>query len=319
MATVQQTQPMIQVLLGTQDFVAAVDLISTTQEILAQELNGIHCFRHLPHQLKELEKLIDKMLTTDFEKYSTSDLNRPLLEVDNRVLDEDKIVSIISGLLRKKNFSFIESYKNEAITMIRAVIKQHVIELIASSDDEICLTGAGEDAQSFTLNDWIILLESATVSLLRLLKRIRLIHDLMLQVADMSAGRIINDNGSASFVNDSETFLSSHDHAYVENKLKDLLKSVSNYCHERCANLVSNNNLDSGSLGEMERLTHIIEEFCTSCEDLTGIKSNPLMMALKNQGTRFCQKFHAESKSKLSSLLDNERWKTTEVSIFIRN
>ena len=52
MATVHQTQPMIQVLLGTQDYVAALDLISTTQEILAQELNGIHCFRHLPLQLK---------------------------------------------------------------------------------------------------------------------------------------------------------------------------------------------------------------------------------------------------------------------------
>jgi vacuolar protein sorting-associated protein 54 len=31
MATVHQTQPMIQVLLGTQDYVAALDLISTTQ------------------------------------------------------------------------------------------------------------------------------------------------------------------------------------------------------------------------------------------------------------------------------------------------
>lgn len=46
MATVHQTQPMIQLLLSTPDYVAALDLISTTQEILLQELNGVHSFRY---------------------------------------------------------------------------------------------------------------------------------------------------------------------------------------------------------------------------------------------------------------------------------
>lgn len=45
MATVHQSQPMIQLLLSTPDYVAALDLISTTQEILLQELKGIHSFR----------------------------------------------------------------------------------------------------------------------------------------------------------------------------------------------------------------------------------------------------------------------------------
>ena len=45
MATVHQTQPMIQLLLSTPDYVAALDLISTTQEILVQELAGVHSFR----------------------------------------------------------------------------------------------------------------------------------------------------------------------------------------------------------------------------------------------------------------------------------
>jgi len=45
MATIYQTQPTIQRLLGTNDFIGALDLIATTQEILAQELVGIQCFR----------------------------------------------------------------------------------------------------------------------------------------------------------------------------------------------------------------------------------------------------------------------------------
>lgn len=315
MATVHQCQPMIQVLLGTQDYVAALDLISTTQEILAQELCTIHCFRHLPLQLKELEKFIDKMLTNEFQKYTTSDLNRPLLETDNdRVLDEDKLISIISGLMRKKNFSFIDTYKDEAITTIRALIKQLVIEVIASSDADFCLTGAGEEAQSLSLQEWIILLEMATISLLKLLKRIRLIHDMMLHIGDSSAGKGVSEN-DVSYLNDSETFLSLTDHAYIESRLSNMLHSVGNYCHERCANLVSNQSLEqySGTLEEMEKLSQIVEEFCNGCEEAIGIKSLPLMTALKSQGSRFCQKFHNERKTKLNLLLDNERWKSAEV------
>ena len=45
MATVHQTQPTIQMLLSTNEFVGALDLIGTTQEVLTQELQGIHSFR----------------------------------------------------------------------------------------------------------------------------------------------------------------------------------------------------------------------------------------------------------------------------------
>lgn len=45
MATVHQTQPMLQLLLSIPDYVAALDLIATTQEILVLELAGVHSFR----------------------------------------------------------------------------------------------------------------------------------------------------------------------------------------------------------------------------------------------------------------------------------
>ena len=44
-ATVQQTQPTIQLLLSTSDFVGALDLITTTQDVLQQELQGVHSLR----------------------------------------------------------------------------------------------------------------------------------------------------------------------------------------------------------------------------------------------------------------------------------
>uniref|UniRef100_A0A1B0D2T3 Vacuolar protein sorting-associated protein 54 n=1 Tax=Phlebotomus papatasi TaxID=29031 RepID=A0A1B0D2T3_PHLPP len=300
MATVHQTQPMIQLLLGTQDYVAALDLIWTTQEIVAQELIGIHCFRHLPSQLMEMERLVDKMLATDFEKYSTADLNRPL-SADEKVLDEDKLVCIISGMLRKKNFSFIDTYKEEAIVAIKAIVKQLVIEVIASADEEICLTGAGEEAQSLSLGEWIRLLESATGTLLKLLKRVKAVHNVMQHTADASAGKV-----DATFL-DSEAFLSPEDHRVVQLRLGDLLHTISNYCHERCANLVSNESLERSSVTaeDISRLSGIVGDFCNGCREICGSQSVALKVAVTNQGTRFANKFHTERKSKLALLLDS--------------
>lgn len=323
MATVHQTQPMIQLLLGTSDFVAALDLISTTQEIVAQELIGIHCFKHLPSQLTEMERLIDKMLATDFEKYSTIDLSRPLYvksslnDDDQRVFDEDKLICIVSGLLRQRNFSFIDTYKDEAIVAIRALIKQLVIEVISTSDDERCLTGSGEVAQCLTIGEWVLLLKKATGLLLNLLRRIKRVLDVIHQVSEASAGKnSINNDFDKSF--DVEAFLSDSDHKKVEDKINEVMHSICNYCHERCANLISNQSLEKSvaSSDEIQNLTQIIQKFSEGCEELLpGIQRIPLSAALQAQATKFGNKFHTERKSKLSLLLDNERWRQIDVPI----
>lgn len=318
MAEVHQTQPMIQLLLGTADYVAAIDLIRSTQELVAKELAGIHCFKHLPSQLNEMERLIDKMLTTDFEKYATADLNRPILMDDGGllaesvlVLDEDKLVCIISGLLRQKNFQFIETYKEEATATVRAMIKEMLIGVLASGDGEICLTGAGEESQALSISEWVTLLETATIRLLKLLGRIRTVVDVMHRVADASAGRTRPD----VFVDTSDVFLPPADFQRVDQKLNELMHSICNYCHERCATLISSQSLEKSvaTADQVERLTRIVADFCVGCERLANVYSLPLQAALKAQATRFAQKFHADRKAKLGFILDNERWRQADV------
>jgi len=113
MATVHQTQPTIQLLLSTSDFVGALDLISTTQEVVQQELMSIHCFRYLSSQLKEMENLIEKMLSTEFERLTTAELNRPLQE-NVLVTEEDRLTAVISGMLRQRRYNFIELFKGNS-------------------------------------------------------------------------------------------------------------------------------------------------------------------------------------------------------------
>jgi len=110
MSTVHQTQPTIQLLLSTSDFVGALDLISTTQEVVQQELMNVHCFRYLSSQLKEMENLIEKMLSTEFERLTTAELNRPLKE-DILVTEEDRLMAVLYGMLRQRRYNFIELFK----------------------------------------------------------------------------------------------------------------------------------------------------------------------------------------------------------------
>ncbi|XP_055852972.1 vacuolar protein sorting-associated protein 54 [Episyrphus balteatus] len=318
MATVHKTQPMLQLLLGTQDYVAALDLIGTTQEILTQELVGVHCFKHLPMQLTEMEKLIDKMLTTEFERFATADLNRPLSSTSpnsdeefDKILAEDKLICIVMGLLRKNNYSFIDTYKEESIVTIRAIIKQLVIEVIASSDAELCLTGHGEEAQSLSITEWIALLQRATVALLEVLNRVKAVTTIMLETANAASGRF---DGAVNLM-DSDAFLTETDYENVKEKLSELLQSVCNYCHERCANLVSSQSLEKSvaTADEIEKLTAIVNEFSSGSEAISGAQSVPLKVAVKVQASRFANRFHSERKQKMALLLDSERWRQVDI------
>ncbi|EDV98939.1 vacuolar protein sorting-associated protein 54 [Drosophila grimshawi] len=317
MATVHKTQPMLQLLLGTQDYVAALDLISTTQEILAAELLGVHCFKHLPMQLGEMEKLIDKMLTTEFERYAATDLNRPLtdaeLETDSVCAEEDKLVAIVMGLLRKQNFSFVQSYQQEAIATIRAIIKQLLIELLERGDRELCLTGAGEQSLDLTLNEWLTMLQRASHALHGILERIRAVVSIMQQTADAAAGG--SSPQHAVNLIDSEAFLSATHHEQLSGQLQQLLQAVCHYCHERCANIVSPQSLERCAASEEEllQLSQLVRDFSVATQNICGAVSVPLELALKVQASRYAQRFHAERKQKLALLLDQERWRQVDI------
>ncbi|KAJ1526655.1 hypothetical protein ONE63_008238 [Megalurothrips usitatus] len=250
MASVRETQPMIQLLLSTPDYVAALDLIQTSQEMLKQELPGILSFRHLGSQLHEMGRLIDKMLSAEFERYATADLNRPLDGLQG-VLEGDKLVSIILGLLRQKHFNFIDTYKSEAFTTIRAVVKQLVIEVVAASDgisNEADLS-LGDQMQILSVTEWFGLIQRATDTLKNLVLHVKAVYDVMRDAADVSAGvsrsssqesKSTEENAGrlVSVCEPPDIFLSPEEHERVCNKLDEMLGAVCDSVHERCAQLL---------------------------------------------------------------------------------
>lgn len=307
MSTVQQTQPMIQLLLSTSDYVAALDLISSTQKVLSTRLSGIQAFRHLSPQLTEMKRLIHKMLSNEFQRFIVSDLNRPSKD-NSDIPDRDKIVSIVSGILRLKEFDFLDTFKVEAMTSIQATIKQCVIEIISERDGntEIVLRGSNADNTWLLYSESIIFLQKVTPNLMKLFIRILSLTNLIVEISQMG-----DVTGS-----DIEEMWTQEELTLIEEKLKKVIVYLSDYCNERCANLIMAKNDKEFSLSDMSQLSilsNLIEDFCSECENITGHYSNAMKLALRSFAMKYIQSLHTQRRLQLSTCLNTERWKTAEV------
>ncbi|XP_031419736.1 vacuolar protein sorting-associated protein 54 isoform X2 [Clupea harengus] len=216
MAAVHQTQPTVQLLLSTSEFVGALELIATTKEVLQQELQGIHSFRHLGSQLCEMERLIDKMMVADFSTYAKSDLNRPF-EEDSQVLEKvgqsgaqagffsplrnhtnargkvyDRLQSLVFGLLRQRKLDFLDIYSEEIIQAAKGIVRQSVLRTVSQIDeiDTDVVMKLPDQMRLMVFCQWFELLQDIFEHFILFLKRIKatlsVIRCVVLEVLDSS-------------------------------------------------------------------------------------------------------------------------------------
>ncbi|NXP16241.1 VPS54 protein, partial [Scytalopus superciliaris] len=404
MATVHQTQPTVQLLLSTSEFVGALDLIATTQEVLQQELQGIHSFRHLGSQLCELEKLIDKMMIAEFSTYARNDLNRPL-EDDCQILEEERLVSLVFGLLKQRKLTFYEIYGDEMINTAKNIIKQCVVNTVSQIEeiDTEVVVKLADQMRMMNFPQWFDLLKDIFSKFTIFLKRIKatlntirsvvflvldknqknrdledtlqknsakessvdpevayLTHEGMFisdafgegevlpAAADTTSQRNTSPNsepcssdsvsepeGTTDSSSSKEQTSSSVTPGGVEmmisddmkltdlelvrlaNNIQELLYNASDICHDRSVKFLmaraKDGFLEKLNSSEFVTLSRLMEGFILDTEQICGRKSMSLRGALQSQANRFVNRFHEERKTKLSLLLDNERWKQAEV------
>ncbi|XP_067115799.1 vacuolar protein sorting-associated protein 54 isoform X1 [Osmerus mordax] len=201
MAAVHQTQPTVQLLLSTSEFVGALELIATTKEVLQQELQGIHSFRHLGSQLCELEKLIDKMMIEDFSMYSRSDLSRSL-EEEGQVLEKDRLESLVFGLLRQRKLDFLDIYSEEMILAAKSIVTQCVIDSVSHIEeiDSEIVNKLADQMRLMTFPQWFELLQSVFENFILFLKRIKatlsVIRNVVLEVLDSNQKSRLLERGA---------------------------------------------------------------------------------------------------------------------------
>ncbi|XP_071385443.1 vacuolar protein sorting-associated protein 54 [Centroberyx affinis] len=204
MAAVHQTQPTVQLLLSTSEFVGALELIATTKEVLQQELQGIHSFRHLGSQLCELEKLIDKMMVEDFSMYARSDLNRSLRD-EPQVLEKERLESLVFGLLRQRKLDFLDIYSDEMIMAAKCIVTQCVVDNVSQIEeiDTEVVTKLADQMRLMTFPQWFELLKSVFDNFLLFLQRIKatlsVIRNVVLEVLDSNQkNRLLEQQAAAA-------------------------------------------------------------------------------------------------------------------------
>ena len=112
----------------------ALDLITTSRDIVTQDLRGVFSFRHLSSQLEEIQSVIGKMLLGDFKTYISSEIYKDIVhakattlpEIPKNTLGEPEIEqlrSVIYGLLRQNSFTFLEVLEEASIAAIKSTFR----------------------------------------------------------------------------------------------------------------------------------------------------------------------------------------------------
>ncbi|XP_022787405.1 vacuolar protein sorting-associated protein 54-like isoform X2 [Stylophora pistillata] len=333
MATVHQTQPTIQLLLSTSDFVGALDLIGTTQEVLQQELAGIQSFRHLGSQLAELERVIERMMEADFVEFATANLTRTSEDdmESEGLVDEDRLASVLFGLLRKHKLHFLHLYRDEAYATIKSTVRQTVQDIVTDSKENEEESQSINDAmRGLDFLQWMNMLEKVFNASLCVLRRMRVLHQSIVRVLMIAAGGVtthfdqddleslgISESDFLKPVCGMDILINTTDYKKLTQESKELLCAGCEMAQLRCAKLINVRGkagyLDSLSSAEFVRLTRMVEDFVMDCEKICGRQSHSLRATLLSQAKKFVERFHEERKNKLSLILDNERWKQADV------
>lgn len=161
-------------------------------------------FRHLKLQLAEIENVINKMMEEDFVKFLTAEWNRPVGTLnETNPVEEERLLTIVFGMLRLQRLSFVDVFREEAYTAIKTVIKQTVIEALSREDNIDVgqrLNGIFEQLGFIDFINWLALIEEVFETLLILLKRIQSVHNIMCQGITVASQKHDLNNGDLSMI-----------------------------------------------------------------------------------------------------------------------
>uniref|UniRef100_H2ZNG3 Vacuolar protein sorting-associated protein 54 C-terminal domain-containing protein n=1 Tax=Ciona savignyi TaxID=51511 RepID=H2ZNG3_CIOSA len=186
MVTVHQTQPTIQLLLSTDEYAGALDLIRTTHDVLHQELAGIRCFRHLSSQLTEMERVIGQMMQQEMQECFSNEIQRPISEGISCV-QPHRVTAVTLGLLRQGQFDFLDSFRLEIESAVKRIIKELVCEAVFDVP-EVDSTLASK-MRVLNFHAWLVMLNRIFDNLIVLLRRIKTILEIISGVARDSVAR----------------------------------------------------------------------------------------------------------------------------------
>eukprot|EP00049_Salpingoeca_infusionum_P003411 m.66374 g.66374 ORF g.66374 m.66374 type:complete len:1116 (+) comp12114_c0_seq1:279-3626(+) len=160
---VSRAQATVQLLLASQDYIGALTVIETTQDIIQAELLGVQAIRHLATQLDEIRKVVGSLVRDELIRslmqgldedttlgFETSDSLKDGSNADVKTVDEvqqtnqdgaveqeasserfdrmaEQLMPIVAALVKEYQTSALVDYSKAVLTHLRTAVKDLVV------------------------------------------------------------------------------------------------------------------------------------------------------------------------------------------------
>jgi len=311
--TLHNTQPTIQVLLTRQEFSGALDLISTSEDILGNEVVEVEALRHLPSQLGDLRAVIGKMLLTDFHSLVQGEMDSHLVQVratchqetgdtGDTGLAEGSLGPIVTALVRQRSYSFLEFLEEQAVVAVKAAIKEVTLTLLDTQGETTLTQLVADFALIASPDGWIHLLDMLVGSLLVVLRRVNSIYLVVDASLEQGEHERLEDRGSGP--SQLERLRSS---------AREVMVNICDQVHERLGKLVTVRSrpvaIKLVTPEELSQVGSLVTLLVTQTENMCGKTSAGLQLSYQGQVILYLQTFHEEQRSLVLTRLEVERWR----------
>uniref|UniRef100_A0A183BJU3 Vacuolar protein sorting-associated protein 54 n=1 Tax=Globodera pallida TaxID=36090 RepID=A0A183BJU3_GLOPA len=195
-ACLRDAQMTVQILLSQGDISRALECIDMAKEVLANDLLGVNCFRHLGSQLDELVVAIGKVLREEFLSIIQREFAWPIEErtAEGRKQREEEMSRVISSLIRCGEFRFVLMLRGEVEEAVknttRQVVKSRLLEHV-QNNSAVAVSPFSEQIGLLPEEHWEKTLLAVLHSLTLLCRSVLAIQSLVVLCADQ-----FDDNGS---------------------------------------------------------------------------------------------------------------------------
>ncbi|KAL3083094.1 hypothetical protein niasHS_010896 [Heterodera schachtii] len=188
-ACLRDAQTTVQILLSQGDIPRALECIDMAKEVLANDLLGVNCFRHLDSQLDELIVAIGKVLREEFLSLIQKEFAWPIEErkTEDRKQREEEMRRVLSSLLRCGEFRFILVLRGEIEEGVknttRQVVKSRLLEYVHNNS----AVGVGIGPSSFSEQIGLLSDEHWELTLLAVLHSLTILCHSVLTIQNLVA------------------------------------------------------------------------------------------------------------------------------------
>ncbi|KHJ42174.1 Vps54-like protein [Trichuris suis] len=333
-STVVQIHSTVQSLLNSSDYMAALELVSTTKAVLNEDLKGIVCFRHMHAELIEMENLITHILKDALLRFFRTEFQSAVFDEASLEFDQYELISIVTGLLRQKQFRFCDSIKDEVLALLKPLVRQ-----IAHDEAILRMNIPMEDGQKLgdvlrqcSFFDWMNIFSKVAKALLLFCRRMMLILKCIRQLVLIASSRTNEDKRDYEDESDAhlwctlpsrsqqmlcEVMLSDFDKDTLCDSLDELLPQICQAAEERLCRFIAFRGKEHFSktltTEEFVGFTKMVNQIDVDFQSLCVRPITTIRFYVFSMVEAFIQRFHEEKKTKLTNIIDSENWKRAEV------